>query len=133
MAICLFSLPKEVRESVRLWHFEPCVEKKSKDECWEWLGSRVKRGYGQVFRFIEVEGQEKKKKIAFAAHRLAWMFKYNCPIPAGLNCCHTCDNPGCANADHIFLGTQKMNIQDARRKGRMFRGKYRQNGKKPIK
>jgi hypothetical protein len=33
--------------------------------------------------------------------------------------CHTCDNPKCILDEHHFLGTQKENMQDAARKGRL--------------
>lgn len=32
---------------------------------------------------------------------------------------HGCDNPPCINVDHLSIGTQKDNIQDALSKGRM--------------
>lgn len=121
MALCPFvDLTKEAREVLRIYHFEPKVGKKSKDECWPWIGKlkSVERPYGYVSK------KYGKKTTFWFAHRLAWMFRYNCPIPKGLNCCHTCDFPACVNPDHIFLGTQKQNLDDARRKGRMYRGKY---------
>jgi DNA invertase Pin-like site-specific DNA recombinase len=36
--------------------------------------------------------------------------------------CHRCDNPPCVRPDHLFLGTQRANIEDMRAKGRAARG-----------
>jgi len=47
---------------------------------------------------------------------------------------HRCDNPACVNVEHLFLGTQRDNIQDASRKGRVnktikLRGEEHPNAK----
>lgn len=75
--------------------------------CIEFKGSRDDCGYGN----IGVKGKHKK------AHRVAWE-QANGPIPDGMYVCHHCDNPPCINIDHLFLGTQKDNIQDCILKGR---------------
>ena len=42
------------------------------------------------------------------------------PILPGLCVCHTCDRGNCILDAHHFLGTQKENMQDASRKGRLI-------------
>ena len=36
----------------------------------------------------------------------------------GVLACHRCDQPGCVNVDHLFVGTHTDNVRDAARKGR---------------
>ena len=77
--------------------------------CWSWKGSKNQAGYGQfrVGRLGRV----------WSAHRVSWMLK-NGDIPPGMFVLHKCDNPGCCNPDHLFLGTAKDNSQDCTDKGR---------------
>ncbi len=55
------------------------------------------------------------------AHRAMWEVSFG-PIPSGSNVLHRCDNPGCINPGHLFLGTQRDNIDDmiAKRRDRFF-------------
>lgn len=57
-----------------------------------------------------------------AVHRLSWEL-YNGPIPAGMYVCHRCDNKVCCNPEHLFIGSQKDNLQDCLSKGRFKRSK----------
>ena len=76
--------------------------------CWNWQGARRENdGYGQRWKDGKLQH----------VHRLAWEEK-NGPIPDGLCALHHCDNPQCANPDHIFLGTRADNNADKERKGR---------------
>lgn len=81
------------------------------DECWPWLGSRVKGDYGQ---FSVGSGELRKM---WKANRL--VFCLCCVnLPDGWLACHTCDNGWCCNPTHMFAGTSKDNMQDMVRKGR---------------
>jgi predicted DNA-binding protein (UPF0251 family) len=51
------------------------------------------------------------------ASRWTWQQHYG-PIPDGLFVLHRCDNPKCFEIAHLFLGTQKDNMQDMVAKGR---------------
>lgn len=83
-------------------------KQRSIDECWEWHGAVGRNGYGRFAAYGRTGG----------AHRFSWHL-YCGPIPAGLLVCHHCDNPKCVNPAHLFLGTQRDNIHDSVKKGRM--------------
>ena len=77
------------------------VNKRGKDECWMWIAYRYKDGYGR-FRL---------RSITQYAHRVAWELT-NGPIPKGKCILHKCDNKGCVNPNHLYLGTYSDNVYD---------------------
>lgn len=95
----------QFKEPERFWSK---VAVKELDECWEWQAGKAGGGYG-TFRVHHKMWQ---------AHRVAWALTYG-PIPKGLFVCHRCDNPGCCNPYHLFLGTNADNLRDAAKKGRI--------------
>lgn len=85
--------------------------------CWIWTSFVDRKGYGR----INTKDADGKKHFTLA-HRLSWEI-HNGPIPDGLYVLHKCDVPLCSNPEHLFLGTQRDNMQDCIAKGRKSRGK----------
>ena len=77
--------------------------------CWLWKRTHTGRGYGS---FAYTNGG----RMGYA-HRFAWEMIHG-PIPGKLYVLHHCDNVGCCNPDHLFVGTQLDNIRDCIAKGR---------------
>jgi len=46
------------------------------------------------------------------------------------NVCHHCDTPLCIRPRHLFPGTDQDNMQDATRKGRVFKAFGERNGRR---
>ncbi len=86
------------------------------DECWEWVGHKNGDGYGRIRipRSLSPTG----KDFDALSNRVAWFLQTGEWPLKGIYVLHTCDNPGCVNPKHLFLGTHKDNMKDMVRKGR---------------
>ena len=80
--------------------------------CWEWTGVKDKNGYGRVF----FRGKQR------FTHTVSWILTHGIAPENGYGVLHKCDNPPCVRPDHLFLGTQLDNMQDAKAKGRVAQG-----------
>lgn len=66
-------------------HFWKYVAKKTIEECWFWIGTLSKAGYGRIL----INGKH------YFAHRLSFLLSGR--DPNGLVIRHICDNPHCVN------------------------------------
>ncbi|NGX57246.1 MAG: hypothetical protein K940chlam3_00132 [Chlamydiae bacterium] len=82
--------------------------KEEKNGCWIWQKCRGRQSYGKTGWFSK----------AVTAHRASYI-AFKGEIPEGLQVCHKCDVRLCVNPDHLWLGTQKDNMEDAKTKGRL--------------
>lgn len=82
------------------------VDIKTEDECWEWKTGKDKDGYGKFNGGI--------------SHRYSWELCNKRRIPKGMLVLHKCDNPGCVNPRHLYVGTRSDNMKDMmnRKRGR---------------
>lgn len=95
------------------------VRKGGEDECWPWTGAIVRGGYGSVW----IDGEW------MSAHRAAYRLVKG---PLGRwRVRHTCDNRPCCNPAHLVRGTQKQNIADAMKRGRMSKPPRHQGATHP--
>ncbi len=89
---------------------------KTPNGCWEWIGCRSGRGYGN----LTISSKNYK------AHRVSYFMAHG-ECPSDRLVCHSCDNPPCVNPAHLFLGTHTDNTQDCERKHRRNAGKGEAN------
>lgn len=81
--------------------------------CMEWIGGTSRSNGRDSYRYGRYRVGGNKE----LAHRVAFE-RAKGPIPAGLVVRHTCGNTLCCNPEHLVLGTQQDNYQDAIRRGR---------------
>ena len=93
------------------------VDKRQPDDCWEWQGCKLPRGYGKI-------GSGGKHGETLLATHVAWFLSTGAPPDEFV--LHKCDNPKCVNPAHLFVGTHLDNMRDQRAKDRHQHGENHQ-------
>lgn len=76
-------------------------------DCWVWTKGKHRQGYGQMW----------VNKKCWLTHRLSYLLTHG-TLSSSEKVLHRCDNPPCVRPDHLFVGTQKDNVDDMTSKGR---------------
>jgi len=103
------------------------IDRRGPDDCWLWIAKARLGNKGTFSGYGSIIGVQNGKKRPLYSHRVAWELT-NGPIPDGLFVLHRCDVSLCCNPGHLFLGTQQVNLEDARIKGRLDESRPRTVG-----
>lgn len=95
------------------------VDKRSDNECWNYLAGTDKDDYGQFWN------SDTNKHTR--AHR--YSAEIHLGKQDGMCVCHTCDNPLCVNPNHLFYGTNIDNVADKVLKNRQAKGEAQGHSK----
>jgi hypothetical protein len=95
------------------------VDKRSEDECWNYMAGIDKDGYGQFW--------DSNTNKQTRAHR--YSAEIHLGKEDGMCVCHTCDNPLCVNPKHLFYGTSLDNQNDKVSKNRHAKGETQGHSK----
>lgn len=105
---------KRKRGNIRDYLINKIINYSSKDHstgCWNWNKGKSDRGYAE----ISINARKER------ANRISYQVFID-EVPPHLFVCHTCDNPGCVNPDHLYLGTHQDNVDDKLDRDRQPRG-----------
>ena len=91
-----------------------------KDGCWDWKGKFEKLGYSKMSCRSSLGARH--------AHRASYLIHIG-EIPINLQVNHRCNNRKCSNPDHLYLGTQKQNIDDVINSDHQAKGSKNGNSK----
>lgn len=102
----MFTRQPDITED-RIRRFEAKTTPLVWTDCVAWIGGTNEHGYGVFWNGARLE----------KAHRFA-LRASGVFVPDDSDVCHTCDNPFCVNAAHLFVGDAQANVTDMWAKSR---------------
>lgn len=117
LAFCVYHTDLDSRRSTEKFSISDIlhVAEETGDGCWIHKNRSNDYGYNSIRVGARIRG----------IHRVSYAISEGMDvdeIPQGLVVMHKCDNPPCFNPDHLTLGTESENMQDALNKRRLFEG-----------
>jgi HNH endonuclease len=106
-----------VGDSERFWHRVMKTE-----NCWTWLGSKDKAGYGKFVYYLC------NKKQHIRCHQFSYLITYG-TLQGGQCVRHLCNNRICVRPEHLALGSNQDNMDDKVRSNRQIKGEQHHNAK----
>lgn len=95
-------------------------------DCWEWLGSKNRDGYGSVWFALG------DRATTHGAHKVSLYLHTGIkPSDRSQEVMHDCDNRICVNPNHLRLGTHRENMADCAKRGRIRLGGVGRGEKHP--
>lgn len=86
------------------------VQQGARRACWPWLGTR-QGAYGHGM-FSSLRLETPPRRTPYLAHRVAWFLARGCWPAEDQLVLHTCDNGSCCNPEHLYVGSQRNNVDD---------------------
>src|SRR5687767_8862053 len=81
----------------------------SPDGCWQWIGGRNTKGYGNFGIGLPVHAGARPRFKTYAVHRFSYE-TFIGPIQSGLTIDHLCRNRACVNPAHMEPVTHRVNV-----------------------
>ena len=79
--------------------------------CWEWTKAKSPAGYG-IMSFMCQRAYTHRVAYCLLKDPTFLVFQEGRNKEDSVHVCHSCDNPGCINPEHLWIGNPQDNMKD---------------------